>query len=45
LDTKEVLKIADPDNRDYITSVEAVSSTGETIPPLLIVKGSQILDK
>jgi len=45
LDTKKVLKIADLDNRDYITFVEAISSTGETISPLLIVKGSQILDK
>ena len=35
----------DPDNRDYITSVECIGSVGETIPPMLLVSGVNILYK
>lgn len=37
--------MADPDNREYITSVEAVSADGETIAPLIIFKGSSLLHR
>ena len=32
-------------NRDYITSVEAVSGDGEIIDPFLIIKGVSYLEK
>ena len=35
----------DPDNRDYITSVEYISAVGFEIPSLLILKGENILHK
>ncbi len=39
------LRMIDPDNRDYITSVECIGSAGETIPPMLLVSGVNILYK
>ena len=36
----------DPENRDYITSVEcSIGSAGETIPPMLLVSRVNILHK
>ena len=45
LDPNKPLRMMDPDNRDYITSVECVSSGGEVIPPMLIISGVNILHK
>ena len=45
LDPRRSLRKTDPDNRDYITLVESISSGGEVIPPLLIVSGVHILHK
>jgi len=38
-----VLQMADPENRDYITAAEAASAAGESIPPMIITKGINIL--
>ncbi len=45
LDPNKPLRITDPDNRTYITSVECVSSEGCFIPPVLILAGVHILHK
>jgi trans-2-enoyl-CoA reductase len=45
LDTRKSLRMTDSDNRDYITSVECISSDGEVIPPLIILAGVHILHK
>ena len=45
LDPRKPLRMTDPDNRDYITSVECISSAGDVIPPLLILSGIHILHK
>ena len=45
MDPKKPLRMTDPDNRDYITTVECISSGGEVIPPLIIISGVQILHK
>ena len=37
------LYMIDPENRDYITSVECIGSAGETIPPMLLISGINIL--
>ena len=29
----------DPENREYITSVECINSLGETIPPMMLISG------
>ena len=39
------LHMIDPDNCNYITSVECISSAGETIPPMLLVSRVNILYK
>ena len=44
-DARKALRLIDPDNRDYITSVECISAAGFEIPPLLILKGENILHK
>ena len=36
---------ADPDNRDYITSIESISAAGEVHAPLLILKASSLLER
>ena len=45
LDANKPLRMTDPDNRDYITSVECISSAGHVIPPLIIISGVHILHK
>lgn len=45
LDHRKPLRLTDPDNRDYITSVECISSVGDVIPPLIIISGVHILHK
>lgn len=45
LNRRKSLRLMDPDNRDYITSVECISSAGDVIPPLLIISGVHILHK
>ena len=35
----------DPDNRDYITSIESISAAGEVHAPLLILKASSLLER
>jgi len=35
----------DPDNRDYITSIESISAAGEVYAPLLILKASSLLKR
>ena len=35
--------IASETNRDYLTSVEAISAAGDVIPPMLILKATQHL--
>ena len=39
------LVMADPDNRDYITSVECINGTGRVIPPMIILQKKLNLDK
>ena len=45
LDPDKPLLLTDPDNREYITSVESISGGGKTIPPMLILCGIYILEK
>lgn len=45
LDPNKPLRMTDPENRDYITSVECISSAGEAILPLVILSGVNILHK
>lgn len=35
----------DPDNREYITSVENISGGGKTVPQMLILSGIYIVEK
>ena len=42
--TKSVF-LADPEQRESITSIECISGGGETIPPMLILSGSVMLEK
>lgn len=44
LNTKAVY-LADPDNRESLTSVETVCADGTAIPPMLILKGEVLLEK
>lgn len=37
--------IEDPDNREYITSVECVGGGGDVLPNMLILSGKQHLEK
>jgi len=43
LDTKRPAKIADSDNREYVTAMEAANAEGDTIPPMLIFKGADLV--
>lgn len=45
VDRKKPLRFVDPDNRDYVTSVECISAGGWSIPPFVILKGAHILHK
>ena len=45
MDANKPLRMIDPENRDYITSVECIGSAGETIPPMLLISGVNILHK
>ena len=45
LDPNKPLLLTNPDNREYITSVETISGGGETIPLMLILYGILILEK
>jgi Tc5 transposase DNA-binding domain len=37
--------ISDPNNRDYITSIEAISTAGVAIAPILILKNSELQER
>ncbi len=37
--------LIDPDNRDYVTSIETISGGGRDIPPIVILAGVNILEK
>ena len=43
MDPNKPVRMIDSENRDYITSVECVGSAGETIPPMLLISGVNIL--
>ncbi len=45
MDPNKPLRMIDHDICDYITSVECIGSAGETIPPMLLVSGVNILYK
>ena len=45
MDPNKPFRMIDPENRDYITSVECIGSAGETIPPMLLISGVNILHK
>ena len=45
LDLDKPLLLTDPDNREYITSVESISDEQKTISPMLILCGIYILEK
>ena len=40
---RKSLTIASETNRDYLTSIEAISAAGDVIPPMLILKATQHL--
>jgi len=42
---KEPPRIADPDNREHLTDVECVNAEGEAIQPMLISRGSTLLNR
>ena len=41
---KKPLLLIDPDNRDYITSIETIGGGGRDIPPTVILAGVNILE-
>lgn len=45
VDPDKPLLLTDPNNREYITSVESISGRGKKIPPILILSGIYILEK
>ena len=45
LDKSKPLRLVDPDNRDYVTSVECVCAADWSLPPFIILKGAHILHK
>lgn len=45
LDKSKPLRFVDSDNRDYITSIEAISTGGWSVPSFIILKGANILHK
>jgi len=36
--------LSDPENRDYITSIECICGDRSTIPPIIILKGAVLLE-
>ena len=42
---KKPLLLMDPDNRDYVTSIETISGGGRNIPSIVILAGVNILEK
>jgi len=44
LSTKAVY-LVDPDNRESLTTVETIYADGNTIPPILILKGDVLREK
>ncbi len=45
INANKPLCMIDPENRDYITSVECIGFAGETIPPMLLISEVNILYK
>ena len=45
IEPNKLFHIIDPNNRDYITSVKCIVSTSETISPMLLISGVNILHK
>lgn len=45
VNSKRSLHLVDPDNRESLTSVEAISGERSEIPPMLIMTGVHILEK
>ena len=43
--SSRVVYLADPEVRDWITAIETISANGKTIPPMLILSGSIMLEK
>lgn len=43
MDPNKSLRMIDPKNHDYITSVERIGSAGEIIPSMLLISGVNIL--
>ena len=44
-DADKPLLLTDPDNCDYITSIESINGTGKDIPLMIILQGMNILEK
>ena len=42
---KEQPRMADPDNREHLTDIKCVNAEGETIQPMLIFRGSTLLNR
>ena len=45
MDPNKLLRMIDPENRDYIILVECIGSAGETIPPMLLISRVNIPHK
>ena len=45
LDLDKPMLLTDPNNQEYIISVESISGRGKIIPPMLILCGILILEK
>ena len=45
MDLNKPLRIIDPDNRDYITSVKCIGSLKKTMPSMLLISRVNILHK
>jgi hypothetical protein len=43
--SSRVVYLANPEVRDWITAIETISANGKTIPPMLILSGSIMLEK
>ena len=43
--TTKAVYLADPDNRELVTTVETICGDSTTIPPMLILKGEVLLKK
>ncbi|KAI1006773.1 hypothetical protein K3495_g1436 [Podosphaera aphanis] len=42
---QKAVYLIDPENRDYVTCIEAISASGKTIPPMVILSGALLLEK